>query len=173
VPNLISALRLPLAAAFLVADTVLGRGALLFLGALTDLLDGWLARKLKVESRAGALLDPLFDKLFVLIALAAFLPGPYLDWRDFAILISRGLYMAFGFLVAEMIGVDVQARSRPGGKLVTVLQMVTLFVLLLAPDQAGLFVVFVGVASIIAITDYTLAGIASLRERRSVTTKGR
>ncbi len=166
-PSLISALRLPLALIFLATNTVLWRGILLFLSAVTDLLDGWLARKLGVESRTGALLDPLFDKLFVLIALAAFLPGPYLGWREFAILISRDLYVGLGFLVAEVIGVDVVARSRPGGKLVTVLQIVTLGVLLFAPDQVGLFVVVVAVASVIAIIDYTVAGIASLRERRN------
>ncbi len=166
-PSLISALRLPIALAFLAANTVLWRGVLLFLGAITDLLDGWLARKLGVESRMGALVDPLFDKLFVLIALAAFLPGPYLGWREFAILISRDLYVGFGWLVAKMIGVDVEARSRPSGKLATVLQIVTLFVLLIAPEQVVIFVVVVAVASIIAILDYTFAGIASLRERRN------
>ncbi len=167
VPNLMSALRLPIALAFLAVDTVLWRGVLLFAGALTDVLDGWLARKLGVQSRTGALLDPLFDKLFVLIALAAFLPGPYLGWREFAILIARDLYIGFGWLVAKLIGVEVVARSRPGGKLVTVLQVITLFMLLLAPDQVGLFVVLVAVASVIAIVDYTIAGIVSLRERRN------
>ncbi len=166
-PNLMSSLRLPIAVAFLVADTVLWRGVLLFVGALTDFLDGWLARKLRVESPTGALLDPLFDKLFVLIALAAFLPGPYLGWREFAVLISRDLYVGFGWLVAKLIRVHVRARSRPSGKLVTFLQVVTLFVLLFAPDQVGLFVVVVAVASIMAIVDYTVAGIVGLRERRN------
>lgn len=165
VPNLVSALRLPIAAAFLAIDGLLWRGILLFLGALTDALDGWLARKLRVESAAGALIDPLFDKLFVLIALAAFLSGPYLGWREFAILISRDLYVGLGFLVAKLLDLDVAARARPSGKLVTFLQVVTLFVLLFAPDRAGLFVVVVAVASIIAIVDYTIAGVADLRRR--------
>lgn len=163
-PSLISALRLPIAAAFLVIDELLWRAALLFLGALTDVLDGWTARKLGLESETGALVDPLFDKLFVLIALAAFLEGPYLGWWGFAILVSRDLYVGFGFLLAKLLGVDIFARARPGGKLVTVLQVVTLFVLLLAPDQVGLFIVLVAVASLIAIVDYTVAGVISLRE---------
>ena len=70
-PNFISALRLPIAAAFVAVDDLLWRGVLLFLGALTDALDGWLARRLGVESKAGAIMDPAFDKLFVLITLAA------------------------------------------------------------------------------------------------------
>lgn len=166
VPNLISALRLPIAAAFVVIDGVMWRAGLLLLGGVTDAVDGWLARKLKVQSHTGALIDPLFDKLFVLIALGAFVAGPYLSWPGFAILISRDLYVGFGFIVAKLLGIRVSVRSRYSGKLVTFLQLVTLFVLLFAPDQAELFVVVVGVASAIAVIDYTAAGIASLRQHR-------
>ncbi len=165
VPSFLSALRLPIAAAFFAVESLLWRGVLLFAGALTDALDGWLARRLGVESRTGAMLDPLFDKLFVTIALAAFLSGPYLGWREFLILVSRDLYVGFGYLIAKLLRIDVEIRPRPSGKLVTFLQIVTLFVLLLAPEQAGLFMVAVGVASAIAIVDYTAAGVAGLRAR--------
>ncbi len=165
IPSLISALRLPIAAAFFAVDSLLWRGVLLFLGALSDLLDGWVARRFRLESRTGALLDPLFDKLFVTVALAAFLPGPYLGWQEFLILISRDLYVGSGYLVARLLKVDVEVRARPSGKLVTVLQMVTLFVLLLAPERVGLFVVATGVASAIAVVDYTVAGAAAIRGR--------
>jgi len=165
VPSFLSALRLPIAIVFFAVDNVLWRGVLLFLGALTDLLDGWLARYLRVESRTGALLDPLFDKLFVTVALAAFLPGPYLGWRGFLVLVSRDLYVGFAYLLAKLLRVDLEIRARPSGKLVTVLQIVTLFVLLLAPGQVDVFLVAVGVASAIAIVDYTAAGVAGLRRR--------
>ncbi len=62
-------------------------------------------------------------------------------------------------------GISVPAQSRPAGKLVTFLQVVTLFVLLLAPERVAVFMVAVGVASPIAIVDYTGAGVAALRER--------
>ncbi len=166
-PNLISALRLPIAAAFVAVDGLLWRGALLFLGALTDALDGWLARRLGVESKAGAIMDPLFDKLFVLITLAAFLPGPYLGWQEYLILVSRDLYVGTGWLVAKAMGINVPAQSRPAGKLVTALQVVALFVLLLAPERIAVFIVAVGAASAIAIVDYTFAGLAALRRSRA------
>ncbi len=165
VPNLLSALRLPIAAAFFVTDGLIWRGVLLFLGALTDALDGWLARKLRVESAVGAIMDPLFDKLFVTVALAAFLPGPYLGWQQFLVLISRDLYVGTAYLAAKMLRIDIPTQSRPSGKLVTFLQVVTLFMLLLAPERFGVFLVAVGVAAAIAILDYTWAGVASLRGR--------
>jgi len=43
----------------------LGAMILFVLGALTDLFDGWLARALNAVTRAGALLDPIADKVFV------------------------------------------------------------------------------------------------------------
>ncbi len=166
-PNVLSMLRLPIAAVFFAVDGLLLRGILLSLGALTDALDGWLARHFAQESDAGALLDPLFDKLFVLVALAAFLSGPYLGWTEFAVLISRDLYVGVLFLAGRLVGLSVSIRSRPTGKVVTVLQMATLFILLLAPERIEAFTVAVGVASLLAIVDYTVAGIAGLRRRRS------
>ena len=162
-PSLISALRLPIAAGFFAVDALVWRGILLFLGALTDALDGWLARRLKLESETGALLDPLFDKLFVTVALAAFLPGPYLGWREFLILVSRDLYVAFAFLLAKVRRLDVPAQPRTMGKLVTFLQIVTLFVLLLVPERVDVFLVVVGVASAIAIVDYSVAWWSAVR----------
>lgn len=48
-------------------STPLGIAALvLFIaGALTDMLDGWIARRFNAVTRAGAILDPIADKVFV------------------------------------------------------------------------------------------------------------
>lgn len=164
-PTLISAMRVPLAAAFYASDGLLTRGILLFAGALSDALDGWLARHLGVTSKSGALLDPLFDKIFVAVALAAFLSGPYLGWLDLLVLISRDLYVGAGFLLARALGLEGQMRARSTGKVVTFLQLVALFVLLLAPERVGVFIIVVGVASTAAIVDYTFVGITTVRQR--------
>ncbi len=47
-------------------------GGLFVLAAVTDWLDGWLARRLNVHSRLGTLLDPVVDKVMVLSALLVF-----------------------------------------------------------------------------------------------------
>ncbi len=163
-PNLLSALRLPIAAAFFAIDGLLWRGVLLSLGALTDALDGWLARHLGVESPTGAILDPLFDKLFVLVALAAFLSGPYLEPTGFLILVARDLYVGTAYVGGRIAGLPVPARSRLAGKVVTFLQMVTLFVLLLAPDLIGYFTLAVGLSAVVAVVDYTAVALAAVRE---------
>src|SRR5688572_16960456 len=50
-------------------------GSLIFLAAaLTDFFDGYFARKYQMETQAGALLDPIADKLLVLTGLIILVP---------------------------------------------------------------------------------------------------
>ncbi|MEL6609079.1 MAG: CDP-diacylglycerol--glycerol-3-phosphate 3-phosphatidyltransferase [Pseudomonadota bacterium] len=77
-PNILTVLRLLAAPGIVVAFLVLPRpvadwaALLLFLGAsVTDYVDGYLARLWKVESKLGAMLDPIADKAIVLCALLA------------------------------------------------------------------------------------------------------
>jgi cardiolipin synthase (CMP-forming) len=71
VPNIITLVRLgliPIIAYYLVAEAF-GIALLTFLvAALTDLADGYIARRFKLTSPLGATLDPIVDKLKFLIA---------------------------------------------------------------------------------------------------------
>lgn len=157
VPNLLSLTRLPLAAAFLLVDGRTARVALVGIASLTDFLDGWLARRGQT-SQLGALLDPIADKTFVFIAIAAFLFEGVVSAGEFLIVISRDLATAVGFIVAWLLpGLDPRAfRARWPGKVVTVLQLAALFVLLLRPTVFPVLVPLIAVASAAAIADYAL-----------------
>lgn len=157
VPNLLSLTRLPLAAAFLLVDGRTARVVLVGIASLTDFLDGWLARRGQT-SQLGALLDPIADKTFVFIAIAAFLFEGVVSVGEFLIVISRDLATAVGFIVAWLLpGLDPRAfRARWPGKVVTVLQLAALFVLLLRPTVFPVLVPLIAVASAAAIADYTL-----------------
>lgn len=71
-PNILTFSRLAAAAA-LPAVFWLGGGALalavFIFGAVTDFIDGFLARKLNRRSKLGAFLDPVADKMLVVVAL--------------------------------------------------------------------------------------------------------
>ncbi len=73
VPNALSVARI-VAAPLLLALALAGRQAaftwLLVPALLTDLLDGWLARTLRLESKRGALLDSVGDALLLFAAIA-------------------------------------------------------------------------------------------------------
>lgn len=156
-PNLLSASRFPLAAAFLATDATPARVALIGAASLTDVLDGWLARR-QQTTRLGALLDPIADKTFVLVAISAFLIAGELSTLDYFIILLRDFATAIGFLVAYLLeGLDPKNfKARMSGKAVTVLQLATVLALVLHSPLLRPLVWMVGAGSVWAIVDYTL-----------------
>jgi CDP-diacylglycerol--glycerol-3-phosphate 3-phosphatidyltransferase/cardiolipin synthase len=165
VPNLLSFTRIPLAAAFVAVHGTGPRLALITAAALTDLLDGWLARQ-GASTRVGALLDPIADKTFVLLALSAFLFDGDITTRDYFVMIARDLATAVGLLVAYYLpGLEVtDFKARRSGKVLTVLQIAALFVVLLRPAWLPWFIWVVAACSAWAIVDYTMY-LARIRRR--------
>ena len=158
-PNLISLSRVLLAAAFVVTTSTTGRIALIAAASATDFLDGWIARRRHIASRWGALVDPLADRAFVLVAVSSFLYSGALSTGQYFILLARDIMTAVGFVVARLVPslrpVDFKARML--GKVVTVLQLATLFSVLLLPSAVRWLVIAVGVTALASIIDYTVA----------------
>jgi CDP-diacylglycerol--glycerol-3-phosphate 3-phosphatidyltransferase len=163
-PNTITLLRaavvpvlllFPLAAADRLGSQLL---AWLFIGAaLTDLVDGWLARRGQQVTRIGKLLDPLADKLLVATALIVLLAaGRIPTWgapmvvvivgRELAVTGLRGLASADGHVMAAVWQ----------GKLKTVFQNIATGALLFPDPQFGLPAHTVGLAFLVAATVLTL-----------------
>ena len=97
-PNLLTFLRIALIPAFIVAYYLARPWAhalatgLFILAALTDWLDGYLARRLEQTSPFGAFLDPVADKLMIAAALVLLVADPYvqahvMDTRLFAVVV--------------------------------------------------------------------------------------
>ena len=158
-PNLLSCSRLVLAAGFVASPGTDARVGLIGVAALTDFLDGWLARRVHATSRWGAMLDPIADRVFVLTVVGTFLFLGTLSTAAYFVLITRDLATAIGFLVARIIPWlrPVEFKARVLGKIVTVLQLFTLAAVLAAPRIVTTLLVCVAVASVAAIADYTLA----------------
>jgi cardiolipin synthase len=158
-PNLLSCSRLVLAAGFVASNGTDARVTLIGAAALTDFLDGWLARRVHATSRWGAMLDPIADRVFVLTVVATFLVLGQLSTAAYFILIMRDLATAIGFLVARVIPWlrPVEFKARILGKAVTVLQLFTLAAVLAAPRLVSPLLGGVALASLLAIADYTLA----------------
>jgi len=96
--------------------------ALIFAGAaLTDILDGVLARRLKLETVLGKFMDPLADKLIVMAALVML---TRLGWVEAAVVI---LLLAREFIISGLrtiaIGEGVVIPASQGGKWKTALQV--------------------------------------------------
>ena len=107
-----------------------------FLGgllALSDGIDGWLARR-QGTTRSGAFLDPLADKVVVLGALFALVAKGIVWWLPVALIAAREIAMSVYRAVVARHGVSVPARN--SAKLKTLLQDIAIG-MCLAPPLAG------------------------------------
>ena len=158
-PNLISLSRLVLAAAFLLTPGAAARAALVLAAGASDVLDGWLARRRHTVSAYGAMLDPITDRVFALVAMSVFLFEGALTTGQFLLLLARDIATAIGFLVARTITwlKPVQFKARLPGKIVTGLQFVTLLAVLVTPALVPPLIAAVAIGAVWAIVDYTIA----------------
>jgi CDP-diacylglycerol--glycerol-3-phosphate 3-phosphatidyltransferase len=99
------------------------------LAALTDVLDGYLARKLGVVSVLGKFLDPLADKLIVMAALVWLVPMGRIAAWVVVLLLAREISVTGLRSVAASEGVIISAGQE--GKTKTALQMIGIVALLL------------------------------------------
>jgi CDP-diacylglycerol---glycerol-3-phosphate 3-phosphatidyltransferase len=97
--------------------------------ALTDLIDGWLARRMRIVSVLGKFLDPLADKLLVMASLIYMVPmGRISEWAV-ALLLAREIAVTGLRGIASSEGVVIAAGDE--GKTKTALQMVGILCLIL------------------------------------------
>jgi cardiolipin synthase len=158
-PNILSYSRLALAAGFVATSGRETQVGIIGVAAMTDFLDGWLARRVHATSRWGAMLDAVADRFFVLTVVATMLFTGALGTGAYFILITRDLATAVGYIVARIIPWlrSVPFQARISGKVVTVLQLITLAAMLTIPVLAPWLLGVVAVASVASIVDYTLA----------------
>jgi CDP-diacylglycerol---glycerol-3-phosphate 3-phosphatidyltransferase len=103
-------------------------GIVFTLAAITDVLDGYLARKLNVVSVLGKLIDPLADKLIVMATLVWLVPMGRIPAWAVVILLARELSISALRSVAASEGVIISAGQE--GKTKTALQMIGIIALL-------------------------------------------
>lgn len=96
---------------------------------VTDFLDGFLARKMGVESLLGKFLDPLADKLLVNSLLIYLVPMGRIPAWVVAVLIGREIAVTGLRSIASNESIVIGAGS--GGKWKTALQMVGILCLIL------------------------------------------
>lgn len=126
------------------------------LAAVTDWLDGYLARRWDQSTPFGAFLDPVADKLMVAVALALLIERYDAIWLTLPALVIIGREIVISALrewMAEM-GKRGQVAVSWIGKVKTTLQMIALLVLLaFAPDSP---VALLGVATLYVAALLTL-----------------
>lgn len=118
--------------------------------AFTDLLDGYLARRMNIVSVLGKFLDPLADKLLVMASLVWMVPmGRIPEWAV-ALLLAREISITGLRSIASSEGVVIAAGG--GCKNKTALQMIGILCLLIGyPYHLHLGIVDLGVVDLVVV----------------------
>ena len=112
--------------------------------AISDGLDGYLARRLHEESAVGRFLDPLADKLLILCSVAILAhEGTHVTDRLLpafvaVIVIGKELIILIGFCIIYFTTSRAYIDPKRVGKWCTTFQLLMVIAILLAPDLPGI-----------------------------------
>jgi len=136
--------------------------AIFILGAVSDAADGYIARKSKIQSKAGLVLDPLGDKLLLM---SAFICLTFIDRFDIRfplwvalIVISRDIIIILGAIVIYVVKQSIEMFPTRWGKLTTALQMAAVIVVMLQWRFSNIFWWLAVIFSVVSGIDYVRRG---------------
>jgi len=164
IPNTLTMLRIALIPLFVILFwlpftwTDFAAATVFLLAAITDWLDGYLARKLDQTSRLGAFLDPVADKLIVAVALVLLLqrdPTVALALPTMVIIGREITVSALREWMAEL-GARAKVAVSRLGKVKTTFQMVALLLMIAREPVFGLPVYGLGVLALYVAAALTL-----------------
>lgn len=112
--------------------------ALIFaLGAITDAVDGRMARKNNIVTNFGKFLDPIADKMLVTAGFLALMQDGLCNIWIVMLMLTREFAVTSVRLIAAAQGVVIPANI--GGKIKTVFQMVSLILIMLIGEVNTVF----------------------------------
>ena len=113
------------------------------LAAITDWLDGYLARRLDLTSAFGAFLDPVADKLMVAVTLFLLVESHRGGWSGVVMAVTAAIIVGREISVSALrewmaeSGMRATVKVAFIGKLKTVMQMVALVVLIVQHEKSA------------------------------------
>ncbi len=147
VPNMLTASRFVLIPLFMflyLNDHPIAALCVLLVAGLTDFLDGYIARRSGQVTVTGSMLDPLADKLMILVVVLALLIKNVLPWTAFAVMAFRELVMIIGSAIYHFRGLKT-VPANLFGKATTVLYYAAILLMFLE-QPGGIAVLWCGIA---------------------------
>ncbi len=140
--------------------------AVFVVAALSDALDGFVARAYNQKSRLGAVLDPLADKLlvntaYIFLAVNQELATPIPKWFPVIILSRDAIITVGAYLINEYFG-PVRVRPRLSGKLTTVFQMGLICAVLLEVSFVRPLLYATVAITLVSFVDYLYQGVRQI-----------
>ncbi|MCK5013027.1 MAG: CDP-alcohol phosphatidyltransferase family protein [Candidatus Omnitrophica bacterium] len=147
----------------------------IFLAAvILDVLDGYVARKFDQETKAGAILDPLADKILLISAYICIYKVSVLFntvrfpiWLVVAV-ISRDVILLLGFVVIHLFNGNISVNPTIWGKATVFFQILAVIGILMQWQLFSLFWYVILILVVISGIDYILKGIKELNSGANV-----
>ena len=133
IPNTLTILRIlliPVIVGFLVYDYFVFALVTLLIAALTDMLDGSIARMANQKTEFGAYLDPLADTLLLMTTFITFSLLDMVPVWSVIVVVSRDAILLTGTLLARVTNTKINASPSLLGKATTVFQLVYIILVL-------------------------------------------
>jgi Phosphatidylglycerophosphate synthase len=163
-PDLLSLVRVPLGVAFVpLAGRPIAALAVLGLAAISDVLDGWLARRQPQPLSWGEWLDPICDKFFIIAVMAGLYLCQHPPLRTLLPILTREAAILVLFLIHRLVpsmrSIRYDYRAHALGKAATAAQFLAAAALLFAHPAAKYL------AALCALLGLLCAGVYARRGR--------
>jgi CDP-diacylglycerol--glycerol-3-phosphate 3-phosphatidyltransferase len=126
--------------------------------ALSDAIDGYVARKSRQKSQAGAILDPLADKTLLVSAFLSLYFMKEIPFWVILIIVTRDLMITFGALVIYIIKQKFQFTPTWWGKFTTIFQMSAVISILMNLHLSKILWTLAVAFTVISGIDYLMKG---------------
>lgn len=151
----------------LLHDDVLITGSLMVLAYITDLLDGYIARKTNTISEFGKAMDPIADKIYVAALIIAMVSKDMVPLWFVAIVIGKDILTMFGAIYTRK-KIGAMLPSNYWGKAAILLTIICLFLAVRGVSSG--FLVFGWVASsALLVVSFIIYTIRALKLTNSAT----
>jgi len=169
IPNLLTLIRIALLPAvswrFRMGDSN-GALALYMAAMLTDVLDGFIARRLNQITTLGKLLDPVADKMSLLTLICLFVAEGQIPLWFLVIVLLKEVILIAGSVAALHYGIVVQAL--PIGKVTTLMFVLSMFARFLSQRLLADILLMVSLAlSLVAFGWYSIVLVSKLRDSQT------
>jgi cardiolipin synthase len=170
-PDLLSLLRVPLGVAFVpLAGYPTAALMILALAAVSDVLDGWLARRQPRPKGRGQWLDPVCDKIFITTVMAGLYSSQHPSLEVLLPILTREVAILMLFLLYRLVpalrSISYDYRAHALGKATTVTQFLAAAALLLQCSAAPYLTILCALLGLLCAAAYVKRGHALVNAQK-------
>ncbi len=157
IPNIMTVMRfliIPFLGYYLLKEQYYVAGMLFLVGGITDVLDGFIARKFNMITSFGKLADPAADKLMQITALSVLTLQEKIPIVIVIVVVAKELFMSLGSIILYKKNIVVSANWY--GKMSTVIFFIAIVLFIFRMPYSDV-VIFIGVlATLFAFLMYSI-----------------